>query len=89
MGPSCKCVCVFSEFEVPIFFFSGAHDWHTPVSLSNKWFDQINSTYKELIHFEESCHFIVNEEPGRFLAALVTKVLPFAEAENSREVNNG
>ena len=76
-------------FEVPIFFFSGAHDWHTPVSLSDKWFDQINSTYKELIHFEESCHFVVNEEPGRFLTALVTKVLPFAEAENHREAING
>ena len=78
-----------NSFEVPIFFFSGAHDWHTPVSLSDNWFDQINSTYKELIHFEESSHVIVNEEPGRFLTALVTKVLPFAEAENHREAING
>ena len=78
-----------SSFEVPIFFFSGAHDWHTPVSLSDKWFDQIKAPYKELIHFEESSHFVVNEEPGRFLMALVTKVLPFAETESSREVNNG
>ena len=78
-----------NSFEVPIFFFSGAHDWHTPVSLSDKWFSQINSTHKELIHFKESCHFIVNEEPGRFLSALVSKVLPFAESDNLQEVSNG
>ena len=47
---------VGSSFEVPIFFFSGRHDWHTPVSLSDQWFSEINAPYKELIHFEESCH---------------------------------
>ena len=78
-----------NSFEVPIFFFTGAHDWQVPVSLSDKWFGQINSTYKELIHFKESSHFIVNEEPGRVLTALVTKVLPFADAENHREIDNG
>ena len=69
---------VGSSFEVPIFFFSGAHDWHTPRLLSDKWFSQINAPYKELVHFEESCHGIVNEEPGKVLIALVNKVLPFA-----------
>ena len=78
-----------NTFEVPIFFFSGVYDYQTPVPLSDKWFGQINSTYKELIHFKESSHFIVNEEPGRVLTALVTKVLPFADAENHREIDNG
>ena len=75
-------------FEVPVFFFSGGHDWHTPVSLSDEWFNQIESPYKELIHFNDSCHFVINEEPGRFLNALVARVLPFSDAENSREDNN-
>ena len=70
------------SFEVPIFFFSGVHDWQTPVSLSDQWFHQIKSTHKELIHFEESSHCIMNEEPGRFLTALVTRVLPFADPDN-------
>ena len=68
-----------SSFEVPIVFFSGRHDWQTPVCLSDDWFAQINAPYKKLVHFEESSHFIINEEPGKFLIALVNEVLPFAE----------
>ena len=71
---------VGSSFEVPIFFFSGTHDWQTPTMLSDKWFSQINAPYKELVHFEESSHIIVNEEPGKVLNAMVNKVLPFAQA---------
>ena len=72
---------VGSSFDVPIFFFTGAHDWQTPVSLSDEWFQEIDAPHKELIHFEESSHFVVNEEPGKFLVSLVTKVLPFAQDE--------
>jgi pimeloyl-ACP methyl ester carboxylesterase len=68
-----------SSFDVPIFFFTGTHDWQTPRILSDKWFSQINAPHKELIHFEESSHLIVNEEPGKVLMALVNKVLPFAQ----------
>ena len=70
-----------SSFEVPIFFFTGTHDWQTPVSLSDQWFSEIKAPYKELVHFEESSHFVVNEEPGKFLVSLVNKVLPFAQSE--------
>ena len=67
------------DLEVPIFFFSGSHDWHTPITLSDQWFHEIQAPYKELIHFEESAHVIVNEEPGKILMALINKVLPFAD----------
>ena len=77
-----------SSFEVPIFFFTGAHDWHVPRVLSDNWFCQIKAPYKELIHFEESCHMIVNEEPGKVLMALVNKVLPFAQTRTDPEVDN-
>lgn len=76
------------SFEVPIFFFTGAHDWHTPRLLSDKWFSQINAPYKELIHFEESSHVIVHEEPGKVLTALVNKVLPFAQNVPNREATD-
>ena len=79
---------VGSTFEVPIFFFSGSHDWVTPVSLSDEWFGQINAPYKELIHFEESSHILISEEPGKVLFALVSKVLPFAQNVTDREVND-
>ena len=70
---------VGSSFQVPIIFFTGSHDWQTPRILSDQWFSQIDAPYKELIHFEESCHMIVNEEPGKVLTALVNKVLPFEQ----------
>lgn len=78
---------VGSSFEVPILFFSGSHDWHAPSILSDKWFSQIKAPKKELVHFEESCHFIINEEPGKMLIALVNKVLPFAQDITVKEVN--
>ena len=74
-----------SSFEVPIFFLTGSHDWHTPVSLSDQWFSEINAPHKELIHFEESSHVVFNEENGRFLIALVNKILPFAQVEIDKE----
>ena len=67
---------VGSDFDVPIFFFTGFHDWQVPRVLSDKWFDQIKAPHKELIHFKESSHALVNEEPGKVLVALVNKVLP-------------
>lgn len=70
---------VGSSFDVPIFFFSGRHDYQTPVTLSDKWFGEIDAPHKELIHFEESSHMIVNEEPGRVVNALVNRVLPIAQ----------
>ena len=78
---------VGSSFEVPIFFFSGTHDWQTPTILSDQWFEQIDAPHKELIHFEESSHAIVNEEPGKVLIALVNKVLPIAQGSD-KVVNN-
>lgn len=79
---------VGSSFDVPIFFFTGAHDWHTPRMLSDKWFAQINAPHKELIHFEESSHVVVNEEPGKVLTALVNKVLPLVQKATGREVKH-
>ena len=78
-----------SSFEVPIFFFTGTHDWQTPRSLSDEWFHEINAPYKELIHFEESSHSVVNEEPGKFLVTLVNKVLPFCQSKERKTCSNG
>jgi len=71
-------------FDVPIFFFSGRHDYQTAVTLSDQWFGEIEAPHKKLIHFEESSHVIVNEEPGRVLIALVTQVLPFALTDTNK-----
>ena len=70
---------VGSSFDVPVFFFTGAHDWQTPVSLSDQWFSEISAPHKELIHFEDSAHTVFTEQPGKFLVALVNKVLPYVD----------
>lgn len=69
------------SFDVPIFFFTGIHDYQTPVTQSDRWFSQIEAPHKKLVHFEESAHIIFNEEPGRLLVAMVNEVLPFAQEE--------
>lgn len=66
------------SFDVPIYLFAGAHDWHIPITQQKEWFDSITAPHKELVLFEESAHLAVHKEPGRFLLALVTKVLPIA-----------
>jgi pimeloyl-ACP methyl ester carboxylesterase len=73
-------------FEVPIFFFSGRHDFQVPVTLSDQWFSEIEAPHKALIHFEESSHMIVNEEPGKVLMALVNQVLPFAQSKSNHGI---
>ena len=76
-----------SSFDVPIFFFTGAHDWQTPVSLSDQWFSEISAPNKKLVHFEDSAHGVINEEPGKFLFELVSHVLPCAYSGDDK--NNG
>lgn len=71
-----------SSFEVPVLFFNGVHDWQTSSQLSAQWFEQIQAPYKELLWFKESAHMATYEEPGRFLVALVEKVLPFSFVDN-------
>ena len=75
---------VGSSFEIPVFFFTGAHDGQTPVTLSDQWFSEIKAPHKELIHFQESAHDVKSEEPGKFLVALVNKVLPFAQLKSDQ-----
>lgn len=66
------------RFEVPIFLFTGTHDWHTPKVLSDKWLENIDAPSKERVEFFDSSHYLVNEEPGKVLVNLVNKVLPCA-----------
>lgn len=68
------------EFEVPIFFVSGKHDWQVYYQMSADYFEQINAPYKEMLLLENSAHLVVVEEPGRFLNFLVNWVLPFASS---------
>lgn len=77
------------SFEVPIFFFSGRHDYQTPTTLSEQWFSKIEAPHKAVVYFENSCHMIFNEEPGKMLTTLVNQVLPFAQSKAPQKLKAG
>ena len=67
-----------TTFHCPIFLFEGRYDYATSHALAAEWFSRINAPQKELVWFENSAHMVMEEEPGRFLMSLVTKVRPLA-----------
>jgi pimeloyl-ACP methyl ester carboxylesterase len=66
------------RYEVPIFFFLGAHDLHTPTSLATKYFDEIAAPAKALVIFEDSAHAATLREGDRFVEEMVRLVRPHA-----------
>ncbi len=61
----------YKEFEVPVFFISGAHDYNTPWKLVEEYYANINAPIKEFIQFEKSGHSPCFEEPERFNKELI------------------
>jgi len=64
------------SFSVPVILMMGRYDLHTPFEAARAWFDRISAPNKKFITFERSSHYPMFEEPGRFLAALLSEVLP-------------
>jgi pimeloyl-ACP methyl ester carboxylesterase len=64
------------KFSVPVILLMGRYDLHTPYEAAKVWFDRISAPQKKFITFERSSHFLMFEEPGRFLMTLVNEVLP-------------
>lgn len=67
------------DFEIPIVFILGRHDLDTPYEDAVNYFEWLNAPAKKLITFERSAHFVMLEEPGRFIVTLVQDVLPYTE----------
>jgi proline iminopeptidase len=67
-----------NRFEVPMLFLMGRYDLHTPYASARAYFDRLDAPVKRFITFERSAHFVMLEEPGRFLLTLVNEVLPLA-----------
>ncbi len=59
------------EFEVPIYFFSGRHDYVTPFELVQKYCSILEAPYKEIVWFDNSAHFPFFEEPDEFGAEMI------------------
>ena len=69
---------IVDHFDIPVVIFGGRNDLMTTYAGARAWFDQVTAPKKQFITFERSAHFIMFEEPGRFLLNLVNVVLPLA-----------
>lgn len=69
---------ILEEFAVPIVILGGRNDLMTTYAGARAWFERVKAPKKQFITFERSAHFIMFEEPGRFLLTLVNTVLPLA-----------
>lgn len=67
-----------TRYQVPMFLFQGEHDWQTPTSLVRPWFETLEAPHKEYVKFEHSAHLVINEQPGKYLYEMVTRVRPFS-----------
>ncbi len=66
------------DFQVPIFFFSGRHDYNVPANLTQDYFEKIQAPLKNFVWFEDSGHSPMFEEPEKFSKELIERVLPTA-----------
>jgi len=69
--------------DVPVVMIMGRQDLFTPYRLARSYFDALRAPQKRFVSFERSAHFVMLEEPGRFLTTLVTAVLPLTEGSPS------
>ena len=64
-----------TQFEIPIYFIEGKHDYNAPSLLVSQYYECINAPKKELIWFEKSAHFPQWEEPKKFHTILKDKII--------------
>ena len=66
------------KLELPIFLFSGRHDYAVPSEVSSTWFEELEAPEKRIFWFEHSAHMIQFEQPGKFVRHLVEDIRPLA-----------
>jgi len=67
-------VDLFSEIpsvDVPVYFFSGRHDYNTPFELVEEYYEALEAPKKELVWFEESAHYMIFAEPEKLAEELI------------------
>jgi pimeloyl-ACP methyl ester carboxylesterase len=68
-----------TTLHVPVVLLLGRHDLATPHAPAAAWLEALQAPSKQLVTFERSSHFVMLEEPGRFLLALLQHLLPHTE----------
>ena len=59
------------EVRIPLFFFTGRHDYQTPGSLTEEYYKFVKAPKKGFIWFEESAHLLIFEEPDKVAGELI------------------
>ena len=66
------------RLEVPVFLFTGRHDWNTPYPLIEEWAARLEAPHVELVWFDGAGHVPPLEAPEEFQRALIEKLTPLA-----------
>ncbi len=64
-----------TDLVVPVYFFTGRHDYDTVFSLIEDYYNTLNAQEKELIWFDDSAHFPFYEESEKFNEILIDRFL--------------
>lgn len=73
----------YTAFKVPYFIFDGRLDENTPASLVEDYFEVIKAPHKELIWFDKSGHNPLGDEPERFKALLIDRLIQIKNSEKN------
>jgi hypothetical protein len=66
---------VVAEFEIPVYFLAGSHDYTCNAALAKDYFEKNNAPVKGFYIFEHSAHSPVFEEPEKARQILQADVL--------------
>ncbi len=66
------------RLDVPVFLFTGRHDWNTPWPLVEEWAAVLAAPHVERVWFEEAGHVPPIEAPEEFQQRLIEKLTPLA-----------
>jgi pimeloyl-ACP methyl ester carboxylesterase len=67
------------EFQVPVYFFLGRHDYNTPTALVEEWAQQLKAPHLEILWFENAGHSLDIEVPQEFQLKLIEVLMPRTE----------
>jgi pimeloyl-ACP methyl ester carboxylesterase len=69
---------------VPVYFFTGRYDYQTPFTILQKYFNELDAPYKEIVWFENSGHMPNFDEPEAYQEKLINIVLKNQNASREK-----
>ncbi len=73
------------ELRVPVFFFTGRHDYNTTFALVEEWAEVLKAPKVEIVWFENAGHSVAVEAPEEFQRRLIEKLLPIYQESKKQE----